>query len=247
MLKAVLIDDEIHCLKALDITLRDYCPNVEVLAKCESAEKGLKAIEEYAPDVVFLDIQMPFMNGFELLQQFTKIPFAVIFTTSYNEYAIKAFRFSALDYLLKPIDRKELITAVTKLQTQKSLPLTEQYEILLERLQNKDCAIRKIPVPTAEGYEFIFVDNILRCEADDNYTYIFLKDKKKMTACRTLKDIEEQLHEFAFFLRVHHSWIVNLNEVTKYIRGDGGYVVMSDETVVNVSRSRKEALLRLLK
>ena len=137
MIKAIIIDDEVHCIDTLSILLADYCPEVEVMQKCMSAKKGLEAIEELKPDLVFLDIEMPIMNGFELLEQFKQIPFAVIFTTSYDQYAIKAIRFSALDYLLKPIDPKELIAAVHKVQLQKKLPTEEQFRLLLEHIQCK--------------------------------------------------------------------------------------------------------------
>ena len=207
-------------------------------------KKALVSIEKYQPDLVFLDIEMPVMNGFELLEQFTEIPFSVIFTTSYDQYAIKAIRFSALDYLLKPIDPKELIIAVHKPGTYKNPPTSEQLKMLMDQLHHKENGFTKIAVPTAEGFELIPADQLIRCEADDNYTHLFLKNKNKIIACRTLKEMEEQLHDFNYFLRVHHSYIVNLNEVTKYIRGEGGYLVMSDGSTVNVSRSRKEALLK---
>jgi len=137
MIKAIIVDDEVHCIDTLSILLADYCPEVEVMEKCMSAKKGLEAIEELKPDLVFLDIEMPIMNGFELLEQFKQIPFSVIFTTSYDQYAIKAIRFSALDYLLKPIDPKELITAVHKVQQQKKPPSEEQFRILIEHMQGK--------------------------------------------------------------------------------------------------------------
>src|SRR5215831_2437096 len=244
MIKAIIIDDEVHCVDTLSILLSDYCPEVEILEKCMSPKKGLEAIEKLKPSLVFLDIEMPGMNGFELLEQFKEIPFAVIFTTSYDQYAIKAIRFSALDYLLKPIDPKELIIAVHKVVTQKQLPAAEQFEMLLNQVHHKDHVFKKVAVPTSEGFELIYADQILRCEADDNYTHLFLKSKNKIVACRTLKEVEEQLEDFEYFVRIHHSYLVNINEVTKYVRGEGGYVIMSDGASVNVSRSRKEALMK---
>src|SRR5688572_7921230 len=244
MIKAIIIDDEVHCIDTLSILLADYCPEVEVMAKCMSAKKGLEAIEQLKPELVFLDIEMPTMNGFELLEQFQQIPFSVIFTTSYDQYAIKAIRFSALDYLLKPIDPKELIIAVHKVQGQKTPPSAEQFRMLMDHVQNK-AKITRVAVPTSEGYELIPAEEVIYCEANDNYTHLFLKNKKKIIACRTLKDVEEQLTDFASFIRVHHSYLVNLNEVNKYIRGEGGYLVMSDGATVNVSRSRKDALMKL--
>ena len=144
MIKAIIIDDEVHCIDTLSILLADYCPEVEVMDKCMSAKKGLEAIEKIKPDLVFLDIEMPVMNGFELLEQFKQIPFSVIFTTSYDQYAIKAIRFSALDYLLKPIDPKELIAAVHKVQLQKAPPSAEQFRMLMEHIQGKEDGLAKI-------------------------------------------------------------------------------------------------------
>ncbi|MES2796862.1 MAG: LytTR family DNA-binding domain-containing protein [Bacteroidota bacterium] len=244
MIKAILVDDEVHCLDTLSILLNDYCPDVQVMECCMSAKQGLISIEKNKPALVFLDIEMPIMNGFELLEQFIEIPFAIIFTTSYDQYAIKAIRFSALDYLLKPIDPKELISAISKVKLQKNLPIPEQFHMLMAHLLNKEGGFSKIAIPTLEGFELIALEEVVRCEADDNYVHIFLKNKTKITACRTLKEIEEQLQNFSSFIRVHHSYIVNLNEVNKYVRGEGGYLIMSDGTTVNVSRSRKEALMR---
>lgn len=245
MIKSILIDDEEHCLATLRMLLDKFCPQVQIVQQCLSAKEGLEAIRNLHPDLVFLDIEMPAMNGFEMLEQFPEISFAVVFTTSYDRYAIKAIRFSALDYLLKPIDPNELISAVKKVGEQRHLPMAEQFQMLLKQIRNKDHQMTKIAVPTVEGFELIPADHVIRCEADDNYTHLFLKNKSKITACRTLKEMEEQLHDFTFFIRVHHSYVVNLNEVTRYVRGEGGYLVMSDGSTVNVSRSRKEALLKL--
>jgi two-component system LytT family response regulator len=244
MIKAILIDDEVHCVETLSLLISEYCPDVEVMERCKSAKEGLAAVKKHNPALIFLDIEMPAMNGFEFLEQFTDIPFAVIFTTSYDQYAIKAIRFSALDYLLKPIDPNELVSAIKKVQEQRHLPLAEQFQMLLKQVHGKNSSFNKIAVPTSEGFELLPADQVVYCEADDNYTHLFLKNKSKIIACRTLKEMEEQLVDFTFFIRVHHSYMVNLNEVTKYIRGEGGYLVMSDGTSVNVSRSRKDALMK---
>lgn len=244
MNKAIIIDDEIHCQETLAMLLKEYCPDVQVLQQCRSAKIGMEAIAKLKPDMVFLDIEMPGMNGFEMLEQFDDIPFAVIFTTSYDQYAIRAIRFSALDYLLKPVDPKELTGAVKKVQEQRHLPMAEQFQMLLKKVQYKGSQFNKIAVPTYEGFELVPADDVIHIEASDNYTHLFLKNKTKIIACRTLKEIEEQLQDFPFFIRVHHSNMVNLNEVKKYIRGEGGYLVMSDGATVNVSRSRKDSLLK---
>ncbi len=190
MIKSIVIDDEVHCIETLSLLLKEYCPDVQVTEQCRSAKNGLEAIEKLKPDLVFLDIEMPIMNGFEMLEQFTEIPFAIIFTTSYDQYAIKAIRFSALDYLLKPIDPKELISAIHKVHIRKYSPSAEQFGMLLGKIQNKESDFTKIAVPVSEGFELIPTDQIISCEADDNYTHLHLKNKKKITACRTLKEVE---------------------------------------------------------
>jgi len=244
MIKAILIDDEVHCLDTLNMLITDFCPEVQVMEQCRSAKQGLDAVTKHQPAMIFLDIEMPVMNGFEFLEQFKEISFAIIFTTSYDQYAIKAIRFSALDYLLKPIDPKELIAAVRKVQTQKHLPVPEQFQMLMNQIKHKEVGFSKIAIPTSEGFELIPADQVIRCEADDNYTHLYMKNKTKIVACRTLKEMEEQLQDYASFIRVHHSYVVNLNEVNKYIRGEGGYLVMSDGSTVNVSRSRKDSLMK---
>src|SRR5215210_4734695 len=244
MIKAILVDDEVHCLDTLGMLLEEYCPEVQILDKCTSAEDAIDSIEERTPALVFLDIEMPSMNGFEMLEHFPKIPFAVIFTTGYDQYAIKAIHFNALDYLLKPIDPEELVAAVHKVQSQSHLPSLEQFQMLLHQLQHKENEFKKLAIPTSEGFELVPVDQILYCEANNNYSFVFLKNKRKMVACRSLKEVEGQLQHFSFFLRVHYSYLINLNEVTKYVRGEGGYVVMSDGSSVNVARSRKDALMK---
>ena len=245
MIRAILIDDEVHCLDTLNMLLSDYCPQVQVIDQCVSAKKGLEAIEDLKPELVFLDIEMPFMNGFEILEHFKQIPFSVIFTTSYDQYAIKAIRFSALDYLLKPVDHEDLQRAVLKSLQHSRHPLPEQFEILLQKLKNPAIPVNRIAIPTMEGYQLVPAESIISCESESNYTFLFLKDKRKIIASRNLKDIEEMLEDYSF-IRVHNSYLVNINEVEKYIKGEGGYLVMSDGSMVNVSRSRKDLLLKKL-
>jgi two-component system LytT family response regulator len=245
MITATIVDDEPFSCESLATLLERYCPDVKVLDICYSAAVALKSISEKKPDILFLDIEMPYMNGFELLEQLPEIDFKLIFTTSYDQYAIKAIRFSALDYLLKPIDREELQKAVQKVIVQSLSLLPQQIEILLQKLNHPVIAINKIAIPTMEGLQMIFVESIISCAADSNYTNLLLKNKQKIVASRTLKEIEEMLEDYSF-ARVHHSSLVNLNEVEKYIKGEGGYLLMSDGTTVDVSRSRKEMLLKKL-
>jgi len=245
MIKAIIVDDEPYCCEALDTLLNRYCPQVKVAAICYSGREALQEIKEQKPKLLFLDIEMPQMNGFELLQQIPNPDFDLVFTTSYDQYAIKAIRFSALDYLLKPIDRDELQAAVNKVSERIHKPLTKQLEILLQKIQTPSSNINKIALPTMEGLQMVTVDSIISCQSDSNYTNILLKNKQRMVVSRTLKDIEEILEGYSF-ARVHHSYLVNLNEVNTYVKGEGGYLVMSDGSTVDVSRSKKEFLLKKL-
>ena len=244
MINAIIVDDEPYCCEVLSTLLERYCPEVKVVAVCPSAQEALKTIHRLQPQLVFLDIEMPQMNGFAMLEQLPEINFHLIFTTSYDQYAIKAIRFSAIDYLLKPIDREELQKAVQKVNRQVQKPVAQQLEILLQKM-NHSTAVNKVALPTMEGLQMVHVDSIIRCESDSNYTIIQLKDKQKLVVSRTLKEIEEMLEDYPF-ARVHHSYLVNLNEINKYVKGEGGYLVMSDGSNIDVSRSKKESLLKKL-
>ncbi|MDP4151231.1 MAG: LytTR family DNA-binding domain-containing protein [Bacteroidota bacterium] len=240
MINAIIVDDEPDCSETLSMLLEKCCPDVHVAAICHSGAAALTEIAAHKPDLVFLDIEMPHMNGFQLLEKLPSISFDIVFTTSYDQYAIKAIRFSAMDYLLKPVDREELKNAVDKVSRRHHPPLPQQLEILLQRLHQPTAS--KIAIPTMEGLQMIPVDSIISCASDSNYSTLHLKGRQKIIASRTLKEIEEMLDGLAF-LRVHQSSLVNLNEIDKYVRGEGGYLVMSDGSSINVSRSRKESLL----
>jgi two-component system LytT family response regulator len=245
MITAIIVDDEPYSCESLATLLEKYCKNVKVIDLCYSAETALKSIPENKPNVLFLDVEMPGMNGFELLEKLDEINFQLIFTTSYDQYAIKAIRFSALDYLLKPIDREELQKAVEKVSQKIKSTLPQQLEILLNKLHKTSSPNQKIALPTMEGLQLIAVDSIIYCASDSNYTIIYLKQKEKIIVSRTLKDIEQMLDEYSF-IRVHHSYLINLREVEKYIKGEGGYLIMTDGSTVDVSRSRKEILMQKL-
>jgi two-component system LytT family response regulator len=245
MITAIIVDDEPYSCEALATMLERYCPEIKVLDLCYSAASAIKSIHELKPQILFLDVEMPYMNGFEMLEKLSEINFKLIFTTSYDQYAIKAIRFSALDYLLKPVDKDELQKAVQKAMNTNEHPLPQQLEVLLHKLNHPKVVVNKIAIPTMEGLQMVLVENIIRCEADRNYTHLFLKNKGNITASRNLKDLEEMLEDYSF-IRVHHSHLINLNEVEKYIRGEGGYLLMSDKSSVDVSRSRKEILLKKL-
>jgi two-component system LytT family response regulator len=245
MITATIVDDEPYSCESLATLLERYCPEVKVLDICYSAARALKSINEQKPQLLFLDIEMPHMNGFELLERIPEIDFELIFTTSYDQYAIKAIRFSALDYLLKPIDKDDLQKAVQKAVNSNDHVSPQQIKVLLQKLNQPSIAVNKIAIPTMEGLQMVFVESIISCSADRNYTVIMLKNNRKIIASRTLKDMEEMLEDYSF-TRVHHSYLVNLNEVEKYVKGEGGYLLMSDGTNVDVSRSRKEFLLKKL-
>lgn len=245
MIKAVIIDDEPACCDVLAILLEKYCPGVQVIASCHSAAEAIPVLLKKEVQLVFLDVEMPHTNGFDLLEKLPQVNFELIFTTSYDQYAIKAIRFSALDYLLKPIDREELQQAVKKASKRLEIPLPQQLEILMEKINRSGLASR-IALPTLEGLQLVPLDTIISCASSSNYTILSLKENQKIIVSRTLKEIEEMLEEYPF-LRVHHSHLVNLNEIRKYIRGEGGALIMSDGSSVDVSRSKKEQLLKKLK
>jgi len=245
MIKAIIVDDEQYCCETIASLLEDNCPEVELLGIYHNGADALPAIRQHSPSLVFLDVEMPKMNGFEMLEQLVLINFDIIFTTSYDQYALKAIRFSAIDYLLKPIDREELQIAVQKVVQRSQRTITQQVEILMQKLHQPAKSINKIALPTMEGLQMILVNSIISCEADSNYTILLLKGNKKVIVSTTLKEIEESLEEYSF-ARVHRSYLVNLNEVEKYIKGEGGYLIMSDGSNIDVSRNKKENLLKKL-
>jgi two-component system LytT family response regulator len=245
MIKALIVDDELDCCETIASLLTSFCPDVEVIGICHNGAEALPAILQKQPDLVFLDVEMPRMNGFEMLEQLPQVNFDIIFTTGYDQYALKAIRFSAIDYLLKPVDREELQKAVQKVLQRTQRTVAKQVEILMQRLHQPSKTISKIALPTMDGLQMIVIGSIISCEAESNYTIILLKDRKKITASITLKEIEEALEDHSF-IRVHRSYLVNLNEVEKYVKGEGGYLIMSDGSMVDVSRNRKETLLKRL-
>jgi len=242
MIKAIIVDDEPYCCEALATLLEDS-PDVEIISVCHNASDALAAIQKYKPDLIFLDVEMPRMNGFEMLEQLSSVNFEIIFTTSYDQYALKAIRFSAIDYLLKPVDSEELLKAVQKVIHRSQKPIAQQLEILMQKIHQPSTPINKIAMPTMEGLQMIPVDSIISCESDSNYTILLLKNNRKIIVSRTLKEIEELLEEHSF-VRVHRCYLANLNEVEKYVKGEGGYLVMSDGTTINVARNKKEVLMK---
>lgn len=243
-LKTIIIDDEEAARITLAKLLEWNAPEVEILDQCANVDDGIKAIQTHRPDLIFLDIEMPVKNGFDLLQEYGDIDFEVVFVTAYDQFAVEAFKRHALAYLLKPVDEDELKIVVDRAKRQLSTPLNENtLTKLFESLQLNQPGFNKIAIPTLEGLELIKIDHITRCSSDGNYTNIFLSNDDSLLVSKTLKQIEEQLQAYRQFVRVHHSHLVNLLFVKRYQKGKGGSLVMEDGAIVPVSRARKDMLL----
>lgn len=243
-MNCILIDDEADCLELLALLIQKYCPGLSVIGQYKHPRQGIDAIWEKRPELVFLDVDMPEINGFGVLDACRELPFQVIFTTAYQEYAVKAFKYSATDYLLKPVDRNDLWEAIQKArQKQSAQQLTEQREVLFNYLQRDQPGKEKIALSTAEGLSFVSVADIVFCQADGNYTRIFLEDRQKeLLFVKPLKEIEEMLQGGNFF-RTHNSYLANLKKVRQYIKGEGGELKMSNDKLVPVARPKKQELL----
>jgi|688.fasta_scaffold64598_2 two-component system LytT family response regulator len=240
---AIIVDDELHCREVLRIMLEMHCPEVKVLQECEDGFKAIDAIQLHSPDVVFMDIEMPGMNAFDTLQKLDEINFQIIFTTAYDQYAIKAIKFSALDYLLKPIDADELIAAVTKASEEKEKVQQVQLQQLQHSLQNPGNDF-KLMIGTNEGPYFIPTDDILFAEGQNNYTHFHLSRQRRLVASKTLLEFENLLSDQGF-LRVHKSYLVNLKYVERYL-SKNGTLLLTDGIEVEVSRRRKDEVLNSL-
>ena len=241
MIRSIIVDDEVKSCNVLKSMLEKYCQDVEVIATAYSAIEGRDAIRKHKPDLVFLDIQMPAGSGFSMLMEFDEIPFQVIFVTAHDEYALRAIKFSALDYLLKPLNLIELREAMQRYSYAQK-PKWRQDRLQIDELKNyilQDTNLHKIALPTSEEVLFVEVDSIIRLEADSNYTWFCLDGGKKIMVSQTLKNYEEML-EGRHFLRVHNSHIINLKKVKKYLRGKNGYAVMSDGVSVEISARKKD-------
>lgn len=245
ILKAILVDDERSSLQNLQQKLLEFCPDITVLAVADKPEEAILLIRQHKPDVIFLDIEMPRMSGLRMLDQLTDYSGEIIFTTAYNHYAVDAIRISAFDYLVKPVSITELQNAVARLVKYKQSETKERLDILRQALSETKSQEDKIAVPTGEGMEFIRIKNIIHIESSSNYSKIFLTDGKNILVTKLLKDFEDILMPYKFY-RVHNSHLINLSYIKKYIRGDGGQVVMQDETYIDVARRKKEEFLRLI-
>lgn len=246
MIRALLVDDELNARESLRLLVEQSATPVEIVGTASSVDEAYDKVKELRPDLVFLDVEMPKANGFELLERFSEIPFKVIFTTAHGHYAIKAIRFSAIDYLLKPVDLDELDEALGRLENmliQTDQDYSENIKVLIENLSSS--GTKKIAIPDLEGITFVNMDDVIRCEADRNYTSIYLQDGRKLLSSKVLKEYERLFSEH-HFIRLHNSHIINLRHVKRYIKGEGGTVIMSDDSAVDVSRRRKAEFLERL-
>ncbi len=251
MLSAILIDDERHCCETLRYLLEKHPHRVRVEAVFQDPKKALEYLREHHPDVLFLDIEMPGMNGFQLLEELGVTQGEVIFTTAYDRFAVKAFKVNAIDYLLKPIQEDELLAALDKVEAPRSnggnaLPaLEERMRQLMQDLQAPVRKGQRIAFSTVHGLDLVEADDIICCQSESNYTRIHLTGERRILVSKTLREVEEQLPEDRF-LRVHHSYVAHMDHVQKYLRGDGGTLVMDNGMEVKVSRNRKEVVVERL-
>jgi two-component system LytT family response regulator len=241
--KAIVIDDEKSARETLISLLTKFFPFVEVVAQASSIEDGIKVINENEKDLVFLDIELPFGDSFDILDNIEEIDFHVIFITAHNQYALEAFKFSAIDYLLKPLKIKDLKSALDKFDKHVSSKSEnkEKVKVLINNLNNQ---IVKMVLPTINGFNVVEISSILRCEGDRNYTNFIFENGEKILVSKTMKEFEELLSNHGFF-RVHQSYIINISHIKKYFRGQGGEIEMSDGKVLPVSRSKKDEFLKI--
>ena len=245
MINAIIVDDEPKNRRILKNLLKDYCPGVKVIDEASNAEEALSVIENGKPELVFLDIEMPYGNAFDLLDKMHPVDFEIIFVTAFDEYTLKAFRYSALDYLLKPVNIDELKIAVEKAISKVNLKnINQQLNNLLFNLQKSSDSPARIAIHTQDGLTFVSISDIIRCEAKGNYTYIYTTDLQKHVTTKNIKAYEDLLPSNIFF-RIHHSHIINIGFVKKYHKGRGGVVEMSDGTMIEVATRRKNEFLAL--
>ena len=243
MIKAIIVDDEQHCIDRLvKLLVNNHANTISVVASVTSVKDGIKAIKEQGPDLIFLDVQIHDRTGFDVLRECGKINFKVIFTTAYDKFAIQAIKFSAIGYLLKPIDEDDLAEAIDKLKDT-SVEQTNAMAGVIENNLHQPVKKRKLTIPTGNELLFVNIDEIVRCHSDVNYTTIFKSDKQKIVVAKTLKEFEELLSDHNFF-RVHNSDLINLAYIKSYNKGKGGSVLLQDGTELEVSTRRKDDFLK---
>lgn len=253
MIRCIIIDDERHCIGTLVLLLQAEFSDINIVATCCNGTEGLKAIEENKPDIVFLDIAMPGMDGFEMLSQIKDPQFEIIFTTAFDNHAIKAFKVNAIDYLLKPINKVEFVEAVRKAiskidkaRANHQKINVQDLRILLDQIKEDNNGEGKIAIPTLEGFQMIKVDRIYFISSDGNYSKIHFHKKDPTLVTRSLKQLEKTLSNFNF-IRIHRQTLVNVNHIDKYIRGEGGYVILTNGKHLDVSRRKKDDLLNIIR
>lgn len=243
---AIILDDELLCIKALELEIAKSIPEIEIIATYNDPRKALVGMKEKNTDILFLDIDMPWMNGFEFLKNSNNKEFTVIFTTAYNEYAIEAFRANAVDYLLKPIEAKPLREAIEKaiirINASDNLRNIEELIINLSNQRENE----NLSIPTRNGFEFVPINQIVYCQSENNYCHIHVKDEKSKLVSRTLKDISSKL-PVDRFIRIHQSYLINIDYVKGYSREDGGQILLLEGTILPVSKTKKENVLEILK
>lgn len=251
MITALLIDDDSNLRTGMKGLLSLYAPDIQILGEADSVKAGISAIEYHQPNVIFLDIQLGDGTGFDILEQIVQkngsLSCHVVFITAHEQYAVKAFRFSALDYLLKPVDPEELRKVIDKIK--KALAGNDNYahiDLLLENIRKKVDKFKRIALSTSDGIHLFEVSDIIRCESQDNYTKFYIKDRKPILIAKTLKEYEDLLSEQGFE-RIHQSHLINLSYLRSYIKKDGGYAVMADNSHLPISQRKKERLQELLR
>ena len=245
-IKAIIVDDENHCVHTLRYELSKHCPHVEVIGVALSGEEAIDKINDLHPDLVFMEIEMPGMSGFDVLHRLSPVTFNIIFVTAYDQYAIQAFRYAALDYLLKPVTWEQLKEAVSRVGSYHPIAQDDsRLDILMHNLRD-GLKSPRIVLPSSRGMDFVNTEDILYCSSESNYTHLSMRDGKKYTYAKTLKEVEHLLENHGFF-RIHQSYLIQLSHIQRYLRDDGGYVVMADGFHIPIAKRRKEEFMALLK
>lgn len=243
MIKTLIIEDEQKSRELMAMLIEKNCPQLQVIGAAKNVSEGIEMIRSLNPDLIFLDIAMPDGTGFDLLEAVQGKKFEIIFSTASDKHALKAIKYSACDYLLKPIDVEELKSAVEKVAQKKNqIPTMDNLQFLIQHLKKADDNYQKITLPTGNAYEIVNIKDIIRCEADGSYTHFYLTGGKKLMVSASLKHYEDLLPENDF-IRVHHQNLINMGHVTRYLKEDGGYAVMSDGTKIEISRRKKDAFM----
>lgn len=251
MITAILIDDDKHLRKGMKSLLERYAPDIKIIGEAESVKTGVEAMQKLQPQVVFLDIHLADGTGFDILEEVAKMQNKtnahIVFITAHEQYALKAFKFSALDFLLKPVDPEELLKSIQKIKEALEKKTSfEHIDLLLENIRKKVDNFKRIALSTSDGIHLFEISDIIRCESKDNYTQFYIKNHKPLLISKTLKEYEELLKEHGFE-RIHQSHLINVSYLKSYIKTDGGYVVMADNSKLPISQRKKERLQELIK